>query len=548
NILNTDDVITATITDNDANIKAAEYFVDVIGVAGEGRVMNPVDDDFDSPTEDVTAPLSIADLSEGQHTVYIHGQNVSGKWGKFVSLNFIVDRIAPTIENVHIVYPEDQTAAHNGQWIIISALIKEATTQLDSTSLLLRSALVDANSASGYIMVDNGEKGDAVSNDGIFTARLKVTTTETDTFTFTIDAADIVPNNRQITGKVVIDNIKPSISISVLPVLVNGEIYVPEVLVEGSYYDIPDSSGVRQIILEVKNAETDNINTSPVIIPPNTEREFARNVRLVEGQNTIHAEITDRAGNVGEDFIILTYINPAYTEYVDGEGGTVQSPDGTTVEIPPGALLSEQAITINTVNTDDLPDPLKGISLMKTAHQFGPEGLVFHKPVTITLIYNHLDLDVDQDMVDDFDESRLQVYYLDGNEWIRNTADARDDINNTVTFTTNHFSIYALGNDDREAAFKFYWTQNPFNPDDGTTAVIELSEPGEITLNIYDLSGNLVRTLIENEPVSFSTERRWDGLNDFDRFVGSGIYIYVFEFTDELGDKTIIKKPIGIVK
>jgi hypothetical protein len=333
-----------------------------------------------------------------------------------------------------------------------------------------------------------------------------------------------------------------------LPILVYGEIYVAEVLIEGNYYDLPDSSGIREITLNLTNAEDDNINTSPISIPTNPEREFAQIVLLVEGENTVRVGVIDGAGNIGNDEIVMTYINPAYTEFVDTDGGTVLSPDGTSIEIPAGALLAGETITINTVNTENLPEPLGGISLLTLAHQFGPEGLVFHEPVVIRLTYNDIDLDIDQDMIDDFDEALLEVYLLDGNEWIRTTADARNAVQNTVTFTTNHFSVYALGNDNITDSFRIYWTKNPFNPEDGTTAVVELIQPGEITLKIYDLAGNRVRTLVDQESVIGTTQRRWDGLNDFDRFVGSGIYIYVFEYKDNAGNRTIVKKPIGVVK
>ena len=50
-------------------IKAAEFTVDTIALPGEGNPMDPVDGAFDAMTEQVTAALSIAALSEGQHIV-----------------------------------------------------------------------------------------------------------------------------------------------------------------------------------------------------------------------------------------------------------------------------------------------------------------------------------------------------------------------------------------------------------------------------------------------------------------------------------------------
>ena len=149
----------------------------------------------------------------------------------------------------------------------------------------------------------------------------------------------------------------------------------------------------------------------------------------------------------------------------------------------------------------------------------------------------------------DFNEDELQVFYIDENEWIQITSTERDINNNTIAFTTNHFSVYALGNAEGAEALKMYWTHNPFKSEEGTTAVVELDEEeGEITLKIYDLSGNLVRTIIEREDVSGSSNWRWDGMNDFDQYVGSGLYIYIFEYTDPSGVKQIVKKPIGVIR
>ena len=68
-------------TEATQNIALAEYYIDVVGLPGEGIAMTAVDGAFDTRTEEVTAPLSIASLSEGQHTVYVRAQDVTGEWG-----------------------------------------------------------------------------------------------------------------------------------------------------------------------------------------------------------------------------------------------------------------------------------------------------------------------------------------------------------------------------------------------------------------------------------------------------------------------------------
>ena len=64
---------------------------------------------------------------------------------------------------------------------------------------------------------------------------------------------------------------------------------------------------------------------------------------------------------------------------------------------------------------------------------------------------------------------------------------------------------------------------NPFNP----TTTIEFSVPKQesVTLNVYDVHGRLVKTLVSGEnyaPGRYSV--RWDGTNSERKFVASGIY------------------------
>ena len=66
---------------------------------------------------------------------------------------------------------------------------------------------------------------------------------------------------------------------------------------------------------------------------------------------------------------------------------------------------------------------------------------------------------------------------------------------------------------------------NPFNP--STTISFSLPQPTTASLHIYDLSGRLVRTLLEDEVVEIGRhEAVWRGLDDTGRRVPSGVYLY----------------------
>jgi hypothetical protein len=68
---------------------------------------------------------------------------------------------------------------------------------------------------------------------------------------------------------------------------------------------------------------------------------------------------------------------------------------------------------------------------------------------------------------------------------------------------------------------------NPFNP--VTIIKFDLPEKGDVTLNIYNARGQLVRALIKERLDSGYYSRKWDGRDALHRRVGSGVYFYRIE-------------------
>ena len=76
---------------------------------------------------------------------------------------------------------------------------------------------------------------------------------------------------------------------------------------------------------------------------------------------------------------------------------------------------------------------------------------------------------------------------------------------------------------------------NPFNPE--TWIPYQLSEPAEVTLRIYAVSGVLVRTLNLGHQLAglYHQQSRaayWDGKNELGEPVASGIYFYTLTADD----------------
>ena len=90
--------LSASVSDVDTgnnNITAAEYFIDLIGANGGGTGMSGA---FASPTEAVNTTLTpalLATLSDGNHALYVHGQDALGNWGSF---NFVILKQDPVYD------------------------------------------------------------------------------------------------------------------------------------------------------------------------------------------------------------------------------------------------------------------------------------------------------------------------------------------------------------------------------------------------------------------------------------------------------------------
>jgi flagellar hook assembly protein FlgD len=65
---------------------------------------------------------------------------------------------------------------------------------------------------------------------------------------------------------------------------------------------------------------------------------------------------------------------------------------------------------------------------------------------------------------------------------------------------------------------------NPFNPQ--TTIHYTLATPGRVTLTVYDATGRLVRTLLDENQPAGARDVTWNGQDDRGHAVASGVYFY----------------------
>jgi hypothetical protein len=112
------------------------------------------------------------------------------------------------------------------------------------------------------------------------------------------------------------------------------------------------------------------------------------------------------------------------------DGGTVATPSGDAkLDIPAGALPADTEITVKGLDTAGMPDES---DLGSAAYEFGPDGLKFNAPVTLTL---KLDGEVPA-------ETKAVLAVLEGGKWAQ--IDGSTVAGGAVSAPVTHFSTYVI--------------------------------------------------------------------------------------------------------
>ena len=104
------------------------------------------------------------------------------------------------------------------------------------------------------------------------------------------------------------------------------------------------------------------------------------------------------------------------------------------------------------------------------------------------------------------------------------------------TFTFTGTDILGVSTRDNAVIKEYYLSQNypnPFNP--STTIRYELAAISNVTIKIYNILGQEVRTLVHQVQTAGQQAAIWDSRNSFGRVVSSGVYFYRIEATEISG-------------
>jgi len=243
----------------------------------------------------------------------------------------------------------------------------------------------------------------------------------------------------------------------------------------------------------------------------------------------ISATATDVAGNTSEFSEVVMAINTP-----TGGSVVVQPVDEGTGETP--VTLTFEMVTSEgntSVTSSETGPPLPGsyavgdstsyLSLSTTAGYAGE--------IEICIEYDESQITVREDsvVVLHYDETLIPP------AWVDITTSVDTVLNVACGVTTTGLSPFVagyiksatgVGNESAPTQFALHQNvPNPFNP----TTVIRYDVPaggGMVSLNVYDVAGRLVRTLIDGRQAAGVREVTWDGRDQSGRTVSSGVYFY----------------------
>ena len=79
---------------------------------------------------------------------------------------------------------------------------------------------------------------------------------------------------------------------------------------------------------------------------------------------------------------------------------------------------------------------------------------------------------------------------------------------------------------------------NPFNPE--TQIGFRLSGPAQVRIDIYDISGKHIQTIVNARQTAGEHTFRWNGSDAFGRTVSSGVYVYRLQADDFIRQKKML--------
>jgi hypothetical protein len=242
----------------------------------------------------------------------------------------------------------------------------------------------------------------------------------------------------------------------------------------------------------------------------------------ISGRLKIRAELSNNISISTETFV--TFIPNLYSTtyvYCEEDSGL------TRIEIPPRTFVEPVEVIITKVSDKEDPNItiLKGrtreIKIYKLTNGVRTEEYKIPLSKNIKLIFYYTDEEyVNGLSIFKWDETKNKW------QWQPNFGLVKD--HKYLYLETNKLGIYSIGYVNPKQTILYQNYPNPFFPrkDKNTTIVFDLDEGQNISIKIYNISGELVRTLVDNKYYNIGRYKiNWDGKNENGDLVASGIYL-----------------------
>ena len=260
---------------------------------------------------------------------------------------------------------------------------------------------------------------------------------------------------------------------------------------------------------------------------------------------------------------------PDSTEYFDGglDWGTYhyhvtavyddhESDPSNTVEVdlfnnPPGPfmLIEPEDGTTLVVTESNLGDMFPFIWTTSTDPDNDPVSYVVVATDTAGGMYDTTSASAglfltNEDIAGNQIEDSVAVMTYVWDVWAHDPWDSTSSDNGPRTFTVDISAILALDDIGLPEVFALYNNYpNPFNP--VTNITYDIPEVAQVTLDVYNIAGQKVRTLAQglHEPGRYRIQ--WNATNDYGKPLSSGMYIYRIHAGDFVSVKKLILMKQG---
>jgi len=221
------------------------------------------------------------------------------------------------------------------------------------------------------------------------------------------------------------------------------------------------------------------------------------------------------------------------TDSIGPDGGIITDDStGITMIIPAGALEDTTDISIGV--TDSISGISDTIDVFGSIYHFWPDGLRFLIPITVRITYTQDDLN----SAGVLDPESLPIYYLSTSTGELSLLSVIGSDDHFIYVEVSEFcyltfgKVTHVGDVTEKIGYPetFELVQNYPNPFNSlTTICYSIQKSSHVKIEIFDMKGKRIRTLVDDEKEPGEYRTTWDGFDERGKCVSSGQYIVIMK-------------------